>query len=155
MSLSLDTKVTVKLGAVNAAGVFVETKDLGVWDKFSGGDIDSDDTKYRAGGRAAEESLGGTRSVSNVSMSRLFRLERDFDLIQLLVDGAGSADVEITRGYLDPAGAPVNSPVVGNVVYKGKLKSYKQPDHDSNSSDASLVEIECSVGVPKADRVGP
>ena len=154
MALSLDSRVNVKLGTITN-GVFAADADgdLGVWDKFSGGDIDSDDTKYRAGGRAPEESLGGTRSVSNVTTSRLFRIERDFDLIQKLVDGAGSKDVQITRAYLDPTSTPVNSPAMGNVVYIGKLKAFKQPDHDSNSSDASLYEIECSVGIPKADRV--
>ena len=152
MALSLDTRASVKLGTI-VNGVFTEELDLGVWDKFSGGDIDSDDTKYRAGGRAPEESLGGTRTVSNVTMARLFRIERDFDLIQTLVDGAGSKDVQITRSYLDPSGTPVNSPAMGNVVYLGKLKAFKQPEHDSNSSDASLCEIECSVGVPTAARV--
>lgn len=147
MALSLDTKATVKLGTITG-NVFTETYDLGVWDKFSGGDIDSDDTKYRAGGRAPEESLGGTRTVSNVTLSRLFRIERDFGELQRLIDGAGSVDVQITRAYLNPATAAVNSPAYGNVVYLGKLKAVKQPEHDSNSSDASMVEIECSVGVP-------
>jgi len=152
MALSLDTKATVKLGTISG-GVFTETLDLGTWDGFTGGDIDSDDTKYRAGGRAPEESLGGTRTVSNVTLKRLFRIERDFDLIQTLVDGAGAVDVQITRGYLDPSVVAVNSPVMGNVVYLGKLKAVKQPEHDSNSSDASMLEIECSVGVPLASRV--
>lgn len=152
MALSLDTKATVKLGTISG-GIFTETFDLGVWDKFSGGDIDSDDTKYRAGGRAPEESLGGTRTVSNVTLSRLFRIERDFGVLQRLIDGAGVTDVQITRSYLDPSSVAVNSPAYGNVVYVGKLKAVKQPEHDSNSSDASMVEIECSVGVPVASVV--
>lgn len=155
MALSLDTKATVVLGTLSAAGVFTPDADgdIGVWDGFTGGDIDSDDTKYRAGGRAAEESLGGTRTVSNVALKRLFRIERDFDLLQRLIDGAGSKAVQVTRGYLDPSSQPVDSPVYGNVVYLGKLKAVKQPEHDSNSSDASMLEIECSVGVPTTAKV--
>lgn len=152
MALSLDTRASVRLGKMVGSN-FVQTTPLGVWDGFSGGDVDSDDTKYRAGGRAAEESLGGTRTVSNVTLKRLFRIERDFDLLQKLIDGAGSADVQIVRAYLDPSNTSVNSPAMGNVVYRGKLKAVKQPEHDSNSTDASMIEIECTVGVPYTARV--
>jgi hypothetical protein len=38
----------------------IDGRDLEVWDKLSGGEVDSDESKYRPGGMAAEISLGGT-----------------------------------------------------------------------------------------------
>src|SRR5262245_345973 len=114
--------------------------DLGIWDKMTGGEIDSEETKYKPGGMAPAISLGGSVNVGNVTISRLYKLERDHNLVPTYKGGVGKADVIVSKQPLDVDGNPFGSAV----VYVGKFKTLKLPDVDSESSDAALVEIEVS-----------
>lgn len=114
------------------------TRALGTWDKLSGGEVDSEETKYFPGGMAAQVSLGGRRTVGNVTVSRLYRLDRDHPLVGWLLGGAGKATVTVTK-----ASMTIDSAAVGNpLVYTGTLKAVTPPEHDSESSDAALLEME-------------
>ena len=44
-------------------------RDLGIWDKMTGGDLDSTDTQYRPGGMNPPIALGGPRNTTNVTVS--------------------------------------------------------------------------------------
>ena len=116
--------------------------DLGVWDKMTGGEVDSAEAKYYPGGLAAAISLGGRKEVGNVTVSRLYRLVRDHqNLAARFINGAGRADVKIKRQPLDIDGNSFGSPI----VYYGTLKRVTFPEVDSESSDAALVELEVTV----------
>lgn len=119
----------------------------GVWDKLQGGQMDSDETVYHPGGMADPVSLGGRKTTENITVSRLYRLGRDHDTVQSLFNGVGKSKVTVAKQPMDIDGNVYGSPI----VYNGTLKRVAPPDHDSESSDAGLIEIEVTVdGYPTA-----
>jgi len=118
--------------------VELDGNDLGVFDKLTGGAVDSDDNKYYPGGMGAPVSLGGRKTVDNVVVSRLYRLVRDHSHIGKWIDGVGKAKGKITKHPMD-----INGNVWGNpLVYVGRLKRVTPPEIDSEASGAALVEME-------------
>jgi hypothetical protein len=113
----------------------------GVWDKMSGGALSSGAASYNPGGMQPPVSLGGRRTVANVTVSRLYRLGRDHDVVQQLLDGVGKSAVIVTKQPLDIEGNIYGRPI----VYKGVLDRVSPPDVDSESSTAGLLEIEMVV----------
>jgi hypothetical protein len=124
---------------VNVAG-----RDLGVWDTFSGGEADSDDTKHRPGGMGEEEALGGFRTRENFTVTRLYRLERDHGLAKFLDDQVSRGRVVATRTMLDRDRVPIGEPI----TFTGILKTFTHPEHDSNSSDKKMVSLEVTPDGP-------
>lgn len=110
----------------------------GVWDKMSGGAIDSEDNKYHPGGMVEPISLGGRRSVDNVTVTRLYRLSRDHDVVHKLIAAAGKSDGIVSKQPMDIHGNVYGAPV----VYRGTLKRVGLPDIDSEGSAAALIELE-------------
>lgn len=114
---------------------------FGVWDKISGGAVDSDETKYYPGGMAPPVSIGGKKTPGNVTVSRLYRLERDHDRMGFLMAAAGQSQAKVSRQPLD-----IEGNVYGKaIVYTGTLKSVTPPDLDSEQSGAALLALEISV----------
>jgi hypothetical protein len=122
--------------------VSVDGTNLGTWDKLTGGEVDSDEYKYKPGGMAPPVSLGGTRNVGNLTVSRLYRLARDHDRAQWMINRAGSARVVVSKQPLDIDGNVYGRPI----VYRGTLKRVTFPEHDSESNNPGLLEIEVTVG---------
>lgn len=113
---------------------------LGTFDTFAGGEVDSEELKYRPGAMGAQVSLGGYKNVGNVTVSRLYDLARDHGLIPALFAAVGKADVTIGKQPLD-----VNGNVFGKpIVYKGKLKTVTPPEHNSEANDPAMIELEVS-----------
>lgn len=117
----------------------------GVWDKLEGGEVDSEEAKYRPGAMAPMVSLGGSVEVGNLTISRLYNLARDHGAtpaqpggIHWLLGRAGRGQVVINRQPLDADGNAFGSPL----VYTGTLKTVTPPEVDSESSDAALLECE-------------
>jgi hypothetical protein len=129
-----DVTVTVKHSSL------VPDLSLGTFDTFSGGEVDSEETKYWPGGLGQQISLGGRRTVGNVTVGRLYSLTNDHKNMAKLMGLAGRATVVVTKTSLTPDGVATGDPL----VYTGKLKSVTPPDHDSESSDASTWEMEVS-----------
>lgn len=119
--------------------------DLGKWDNKSGGAVEAESTKYREGGMADEESLGGPVSTENVTLQRNYKLVRDHGLMPTLYAEAGVGRLEISEQPLDRNKVAFGSPT----LYRGTLIAVRPPDRNSMSSDAAMVEIECEVaGLP-------
>lgn len=116
------------------------TRDLGVFDKFDGGEVDSEESKFHPGGMAEQISLGGRVEVGNVTVSRLYDLARDHSDVGWVLRGAGKALVTVTKTSLDVDGNVYGRPL----VYRGTLKTVTPPSHDSESSDPAMIEIEIS-----------
>jgi hypothetical protein len=129
--------------------VSLDGNGLGTWDKMSGGEKDSEESKYRPGGMQATLSLGGYTTVGNVTVSRLFKLDRDYAQLSNLLDRVGRGAVVVTKQSLDTDGNPYGKPT----VYTGILKTVTPPEHDSESSDAALIEIEVSVATVQGPTV--
>lgn len=118
---------------------------FGVFDQLEGGDVDSEENKYYPGGMEDPVSLGGRRTVENVTFRRLYRLGRDHIESQRLIDWVGTADVVITKQPLDKNKVRFGKPL----VYRGTLKRVSFPDHDSQSNDPGMLELECTPeGMP-------
>jgi hypothetical protein len=113
-----------------------------LFDKQTGGMSDSEETKYRQGGMADPISLGGQRTLENVTISRIYRQDRDPAQVGLLLSMVGRGDITVTKIPLDINRAALPT---GGLVYKGKVKSVKYPEHDSESNSAGLLEIEVST----------
>jgi hypothetical protein len=115
--------------------------DFGVWDTFSGGDVDSDQNQYYPGGMTPPVALGGHKTSNNVTVSRLYRLERDHDRMQFLIDAASQGKMVVKRQPLDLDGNTYGKPL----VYNGILKHVTPPDLDSNQSGPALLALEMTV----------
>jgi len=126
--------------------VIVDGQDTGVWDKMTGGAVDSEESTYKPGGMAPSKVLGSTTETGTVTVSRLYDLNRDHNgLVQTLLATAGRARVSINKQPLDVNGVPFGSPL----TYNGVLKSCAPPEVDSESADAALLAIEVSIeGIP-------
>ena len=121
----------------------------GVWtripdpfDKRTGGDVDSSETKYKPGGMLPERALGGTATVGNVTVDRLYDVARDHDLIRRCRGRVGKAGMRVTEVPIDADGVPLS---VEPTVRTGVLKTVNEPDYDSNSESAAVWSLVCST----------
>ena len=119
----------------------VDDIDFGVWDKKTGGNADSEESKYNPGGMAKEVSLGGRQTHENITLSREFDWGRDLPSLGYLIDRRGRASVTIGQQFLDIDGNARGNPVTAT----GTLKSVQAPDHDSSGNDEALIELECTI----------
>lgn len=119
-------------------GAPVGSLKTGVWDKKEGGEIDSDENKYKPGAMAAEISLGGTKSVGNVTFSRYYDWQRDDYMIMWLKNGVGFARGALGIQMLDINGHPRGA----LMTYGGTLKTVNPPELDSTSNDPAMWSCE-------------
>lgn len=124
-----------------AVTVVIDGVNTGIWDKCSGGEMGSEETKYKPGGLQKQISLGGSQNLDNLTVSRIFDLDRDAPALKNWMNRAGKADCVVTKQTLDVDGNVYGPPL----VYSGILMRVAPPEHDSESSDAGLVEIEVST----------
>lgn len=112
------------------------------FDSCTGGDTDSDETKYRPGGMAPEVSLGGSVSTANVVVARNFALGRDDVLLPKLRAAAGRKNASVTVQPLDSDRNAFGVPW----THRGVLQRVQGPQHDSTSTDAAMLELEINPG---------
>lgn len=116
--------------------------DLGPFSKRSGGNVDSEESKFKPGGGLPEQSLGGTRSTENVT------LEAGYDLdgvigreIKWILSRAGSGAVVITQQPTDRDGNIYGVPI----TWVGTLKSVNLPEFEASGNDAAMIELEVTI----------
>jgi len=116
-----------------------------VWDKKTGGEVDSEETKYYPGGMLDPISLGGRKTVGNLVLQRLYDLKQDHDRISYLIAGAGKRGIGIGIQPMD-----IDGVLYGKTIhYDGILKRVTFPEVDSEASTAALLEIEVTInGLP-------
>lgn len=121
---------------------------LGVWDKKTGGELDSDSVSYYPGNMENRQSLGGRVVPGNLTLQRLYDRQDDHDKINTLLNAVGKGSVTVTQHPLDIDGHPY---VSKSIVWNGKLKRVHIPDVDSEATGPALIEIEVEVsGAPTA-----
>lgn len=123
-----------------AVRVSVDGRDLGVWDKQTGGSPDSEDLTYRPGGLADQVSLGGAPTIGSTTVTKLYD-DVTHGNVHWLASRAGKGNVVITRQPLDADGHAWGRPI----TWTGKLKSVNLPDVDSNSNNAALIGLEVTL----------
>lgn len=116
--------------------------DYGVWDKKTGGGVDSEERIYYPGGMEPPISLGGRKSTGQVTLQRNYRLGRDHDPIQQLIDAAGRSAVIISQHPMTRSGQVYGS---SPIVYRGTLKSVNLPEVDSEGNDPAMLELVCTI----------
>jgi hypothetical protein len=110
---------------------------LGVWDTLAGGDVAFGETKYKPGGMKPEKSLGGSKSVNNVTLGRLLDQDDDRDdwtLLRTLMQLDEEPPCIISRQPLDTSKLPFGSPL----NYTGKMIAVQPGDTDSNAEGAQV-----------------
>jgi hypothetical protein len=121
--------------------------DTGIWDKRSGGELDSEETTYYPGGMADRISLGGRVTPGNNTLSRLFRGERDQDNLGKFFAGVGRSAIRIVEQPMDIDGNAYGNPI----TWTGILKRVTPPPRDSEGTAAAMIEIEVTTtGRPTA-----
>lgn len=118
----------------------VETTFMGVWDTFSGGEVDSEEAKYRPGGFDQEISLGGRRTFGNVTLSRYWD-DWVNAYVAWLQRQCGKGRVYINRIPYTANWVQLGRPI----GYSGTLKRCSTPDVDSMGTDAALIELEATI----------
>ncbi len=115
-----------------------------VFDKMTGGDVASTETKFRpANGTADQVTLGGQRTVNNITVTRLY--DDSVSVVEHWLLGiCGKAAMVVTKQPLDANGAPQGKPL----AYSGKLMAVKPPATDSEASTAAMFELEMSTVTP-------
>jgi hypothetical protein len=117
--------------------------DLGIWETWSGGEVDSTEVKYKPGAMKPAISLGGSKSTNSITIGRTYTLERDHLLRPVLEEGVGSLSLTVSYQPLSRnASVPTDAPAI---VKTGILKQYTPPELDSDSEDPQKVSLEISV----------
>lgn len=122
----------------------VDGTDYGVYDSFSGGGTDSEESKYRPGGMQPQVSLGGSQTTDNIVIGRLFRGDRDALQVKQLTARCGKGQCVVVKQLLTVDGDAVAEPL----TYTGTLKRCTPPDHDSESDDPGRLELEITPDGP-------
>jgi len=121
--------------------LMVDGLGYGIWDKKTGGELDSDELKYHPGGMAPVISLGGKKLPGNITLQREYDGDNDGSNVAVLFPKVGSARATVKQNTLDFDGNSYGK----QIVWKGILKKVSVPDVDSEGNAAALMEIEISV----------
>jgi hypothetical protein len=110
---------------------------IGVFDRFSGGEITAEVNKYRPGGMAEENTSHALPTYGDATIGRELDLTRDLELHRRLAGRVGRALASVSKQALDENGAPVGRPV----TYTGRLSGMTDPDVDSTSSERAQFDM--------------
>jgi len=121
--------------------VSVEGNDFGVWDKFTGGDLASTVTPYNPGS-GPQVPLPGIQTVSPITVSRLYDLNRDHANLPALYDAVGGGTCIVKIVPLDKNGMAFGKAI----IWSGILDKVTVPQPDSSSSDPALITLEITPG---------
>jgi hypothetical protein len=115
---------------------------MGIWDKKTGGELDSNELTYMPGGMAPRLSLGGQKLPGNLTLQRAYDRIMDHDKINTFLNAVGKGTVKVTQRPLDFDGHPYGK----SVIWHGILKRVNVPDVDSEGNAVAMMEIEITVG---------
>lgn len=120
----------------------VNGRQMGTYDKMEGGELDSDEVKYRSGNMGSQRSLGGPRMVGNITLTDLFEhTQADRERLRFLLANAGHGAATVVKQPLDADGNANVDPL----VYTGTLKTVTPGPVDSNSNEADTYDLVISA----------
>jgi hypothetical protein len=117
-------------------------QDFGVWDRKSGGEVDSEELKYNPGGMLPPISLGGSQNTGNITIGRYYDRIDDHGKINFLINAAGKKPCSVKQQPMDLEGNRFGA----TIVYNGMLKRVTIPETDSTSNEIAMIECEITVG---------
>lgn len=118
---------------------------LGTFDKKTGGKTTGEGRQYRPGGMASAEALGGVKANEPIAVERRYKFDRDHPLMAQLRAAVNKKRATITDQPLDEDG---NVFLTDPEVFTGVLTGVKGPDHDSESTDVGMLELEFELDEP-------
>jgi hypothetical protein len=121
--------------------VNVDGRDLGVFDKRTGGDTTVASVKHRPGGMGPEKSYRSLPTYSDLTTSRVYEPERDHELVRWLQNIAGSVRAQVVEQPLDEDGNAWGTPV----TWSGRLTNVKPGQVDSGSNSVRMFELDVAV----------
>jgi hypothetical protein len=124
-----------------SVSVNIDGRDFGIWEGRSGGDTDTDESKVRLGAMGPEVALGGTKSIDDVTCTKIFDIDGIGQEYVWLVARAGNAPMTVVTQPLDRDGHAHGRPW----TYTGVLKGVNAPEYDAQSGDAAMIEVIMSV----------
>lgn len=128
-------------------GLHIGGNSYGLWDKKTGGEVDSDEVVYYPGGMNPKIVLGGRVTPGNITLQKLYDANDDGPFIATLINGVGKLACKVTQRPLDINGNPYTNGKT--VIWNGKLKRVLIPDVDSEGTAAALMEVEITIeGIP-------
>jgi|SRR5262245_9320716 len=119
----------------------VAGNNFGIWDKKSGGELDSEEVVYWPGGMNPKLSLGGRVNPGNVTLQKIYDGDDDHPRVIGLLDAVGKHSAKITQQPMDFDGKRYGK----KIVWSGKVKRVLIPDTDSEATGAAMIEIEITV----------
>ena len=125
--------------SVRIAGV-----DYKVWDSKTGGAVDSAEKKYNPGGMEDAISEGGKQILENLTTTRYFDPAQHQVVLKTLRRLAGKGAKAPFVGIEQFLDADKNVVGEGDTYY-GTLKRVASPEHDSESDDEAMIEIEATI----------
>lgn len=114
-----------------------ETRDLGIFDTWEGGNVTADNTKHRRGGMGPQVAVGGPKTIEDVTVTRDYDVLRDHQHAHWLSSVVGKARVTASKIWLDDDDIAFGRPL----VYTGVLIGYVNPEADSDSGDIAMVSL--------------
>ena len=114
-----------------------ETRDLGIFDTWEGGNVTADNTKHRRGGMGPQVAVGGPKTIEDVTVTRDYDVARDHPHAHWLSSVVGRARVTASKSWLDEDDIAFGRPL----VITGVLIGYNNPEGDSDSGDIAMVSI--------------
>lgn len=134
----MDTMISQRQFLTKVAGID------GYWSTFSGGETSVEHSKQFDGGSLVPDVLSSNPVISDVTVSRGFRPERDAAIRRLLQRALAqgrAVRTTITRTPTDEDYTPIGQPE----VYDVQLRSVTPSDSDANSGDASRLQLVFTV----------
>lgn len=114
----------------------------GNFDTFSGGERSSEISKHYDGGSLNAEIMASSPETDNITVSRSYKNDRDGALHKALRQKVGSAVYTVTKTATNPDMVVIGQPTT---YTNALLVRVSEPEADSNSSDASMFELEFAV----------
>jgi len=119
----------------------VAGNNFGVWDKKTGGELDSDEVVYYPGGMDPKLSLGGRAMPGNITLQKIYDGVDDHQRVQALLNAVGRHSCKVTQQPLDFEGNRYGQ----KFMWSGKVKRVLVPDHDSEATGAAMIEVEITI----------
>lgn len=114
-----------------------ETRDLGIFDTWEGGNVTADNNKHRRGGMGPQVAVGGPKTIEDVTCTRDYDVARDHQHAHWLSSVVGRARVTASKTWLDNDDVAFGRPI----VITGVLIGYTNPESDSDSGDIAMVGL--------------
>jgi hypothetical protein len=124
------------------ASITGATTDYGLFDSYTGGGSDSDETKYTGVDEVQRTSVSENQD-SNPTVAREYRRARDADIVRSRRSKIGEAVTVIPEDKDDDGNWQQNDAPI-----KGLIKTITGPEGDSNSNDTAMLTIVVSAGEP-------